>query len=103
MPVQTQVRHQLPQSRVLTPQLLSLLSLCHIHATVLRLPSINRMLRHSELPGDIFGDETICLPLGVVRSVHLAADLIGELCLLRRQSGANVRWMRGHEARDSVG
>ena len=42
---QTQIRHQLPQLRVFVTQLLHLLRLAHVHATVLRLPGVDRVLR----------------------------------------------------------
>jgi hypothetical protein len=42
--VQAQVRHQLAQPRVLIAQLFRFLRLAHIHAAVLRVPGIDRML-----------------------------------------------------------
>src|ERR1700719_2716965 len=45
--VQTQIHHQLLESRVLVAQLLCLLRLTHIHAAVLRFPGVDRMLRHA--------------------------------------------------------
>src|SRR5439155_12027116 len=40
---ETEIRHQLPQLRVLIPQLLGFLCLAHIHPAVLRLPGIDRV------------------------------------------------------------
>lgn len=37
-------------ARVLIPQLLSFLRLAHVHAPVLRLPGVDGVLRHSQLP-----------------------------------------------------
>lgn len=48
-----QLRHQLPQSRVLIPQLLGRLRFSHIHAAILRLPRLDRVLRHTILPRHI--------------------------------------------------
>src|SRR5262249_62118446 len=52
--VQTQVRHQLAQPRVLVPQLLRLLRLAHIHPAVLRFPGVDGVLRHTYFPRHVF-------------------------------------------------
>ena len=44
--VQAQIRHQLPQPRVLIAQLLGFLRFAYIHPAILRLPGIDRVLRH---------------------------------------------------------
>ncbi len=52
--VQTQVRHQLPQPAVLIAQLLGFLRLAHVHPAVLRLPRVDRVLRHSHFSCHVF-------------------------------------------------
>ena len=49
--VQTQIHHQLLQARVLIAQLLGFLRLAHIHPPVLRLPRVDRVLRHPDSRG----------------------------------------------------
>src|SRR5208337_4581133 len=53
--VQAQIDHQLLQLRVLIPQLLRFLRLAHVHPAVLRLPGVDRVLRHSHFPRHVFG------------------------------------------------
>ena len=53
--VQAQVRNQLLQPGVLIAQVLDLFGLAHIHAPVLRLPGIDRVLAHALLPRNILG------------------------------------------------
>src|SRR2546428_679145 len=52
--VQTQICRQLPPLGVLIAQLFGLLCLAHIHATVLCLPRIDRVLRYAHFPRHIF-------------------------------------------------
>src|SRR5260221_3359836 len=48
--VQTQIRHQFLQSRVLLSQLLHFLHLTHLHPAVLCFLRVNRVFRHSRFP-----------------------------------------------------
>ena len=45
----------LAQTRVLIPQLLRFLRLAHVHAAVLRLPGVDRVLRYSHFSRHVFG------------------------------------------------
>src|SRR5205823_9243676 len=60
--VQAQIRHQLPQPRVLVTQLLRFLRLAHIHPPVLRLPRVDRVLRYPHFPRHIL-DGSPCVDL----------------------------------------
>src|SRR5207237_8788589 len=51
--VQAQIRYQLPQPRVLVPQLLCLLGPAYVHAAILCLPAVDRVLRDAFLPRNI--------------------------------------------------
>jgi hypothetical protein len=73
--VQVQIGHQLAQPGVFIPQSLGLLRLAHIHAAILRLPGVDRMLGDPTLPGYIFFPPA-CLQL-LQRRDHLPS-----VCLL---------------------
>ena len=52
--VQTQIRNQLSQLRVLVTQLLSFLRLAYVHSTVLRFPGVERVLGHPHFTRHVF-------------------------------------------------
>src|SRR5581483_10613741 len=74
--VQTQIGHQLSQPRVLLPQLLGFLRLADIHSAVLRLPGVDRVLRHPHLARHI-------LRLPSASSCFSAPIICASVCLLR--------------------
>ena len=83
--VQAQIGDQLAQPRVLIPQSLGFLRLAHVHATIFRLPGINRVRADSNFAGHI-----LCLAPGfhlLDRRDHLC------FCVLAPETKRHIKSM----------